>query len=420
MEKGEETFRVGAFLDVLNESFIGMRVSVCGEVSGVEERRGVTYFSLKDPEEEAMISCLIFRNDFLQQGVSLQNGQSVIVEGSPNVWKPRGRLSFRVSVVRLAGEGALKRAYDELYGKLRHEGMFSDDRKRPLPKFPERIALLTSREGAAIGDFTANLGRHGFRVSLFDAHVEGKRALADLVEGIRFFNRNPERWDVLVIIRGGGSLESLEAFNAELLVREIALSRIPILAGIGHEKDVSLAALVADKMVSTPTAVARTLGISWDEMFEEFRVLEYVLFESFRKMLDHGRDRMRETGDFFSGVLGGMLTRFRSAEEMWRRSVFVFSREFLEIRKRCDGLWKSIERFFAPMPLRIGGLMTNVFSGIQRAGPRSILARGYGLFRKNGKIVRSVSSVATGDMLEAILADGNIRANVKDVIPTEQ
>lgn len=415
METEEELFRVGAFLDVLNESFVGMRVSVCGEVSGVEERRGVTYFSLKDPMEEAMISCLIFRNDFLVQGVLLQDGQSVIVEGSPNVWKPRGRLSFRVSVVRLAGEGALKKAYDALRGALEREGMFSPDRKRLLPKFPERIALLTSREGAAIGDFSANVGRHGFCVSLFDAHVEGKRALSDLVEGIRYFNRNPENWDVLVIIRGGGSLESLEAFNAELLVREVVASRIPVLAGIGHEKDVSLAALAADMMVSTPTAVARTLSASWDEASEEYRTLEHALFEMFREILDRKADRVREMRAFFVEALGGMGARFRGAEELWRHASFVFSRECLEIRKRQEDLWRSIERFFAPAPSRAEERLQNVFSDIERRDPKSMLVRGYALFRKNGAIIRNVSSVAPGDRVEVVLSDGNILAIAQEI-----
>ncbi|MFZ1736096.1 MAG: exodeoxyribonuclease VII large subunit, partial [Candidatus Moraniibacteriota bacterium] len=201
-EGGDEPLAVGAFLDVLNESFVGMRLSLQGEVSGVEDRRNVIYFSLKDADGEAMLSCLIFRNDFLLHGVTLKEGQEIIVEGVPNVWKPRGRLSFRASVMRLAGMGALKRAYDELRLKLEREGIFLPEKKRAIPPFPRRVALITSREGAAIGDFAANLGRYGFSITLFDAHVEGKRSVGDILEGIAFFNQHPEDWDVLVIIRG--------------------------------------------------------------------------------------------------------------------------------------------------------------------------------------------------------------------------
>ncbi len=408
METENEPLRVGAFLDILNESFAGMHVAILGEVSGVEERRGVTYFSLKDTEEEGMLSCLIFRSDSFRQGIRLENGQEVIVEGSPNVWRPRGRLSFRVSVVRLAGEGALKKAYDELSQKLEHEGMFSLERKRPLPSFPRRIALITSREGAAIGDFMTNIGRHGFSVTLFDAQVEGKRAVAELLAGIRYFNARPKEWDVLVIIRGGGSLESLEAFNSEALVRAIAASKIPTLAGIGHEKDVSLSALAADSMVSTPTAVAERLGVSWEGARERILANERTILEHFRNALFDAEERLRAGSEAIRLAKEERLTALRAFEQLVIRLQSKFLGWCEQGHLRATHLSRTIFRSFDPVSTR--RRIAAIASMIDSRSPTRLLARGYSVLLKNKRVVRGVSDIVEGDMLEGVLVDGHISA----------
>lgn len=401
---------MGAFLDMLNESFSGMRVSVRGEVSSVEERRGVTYFSLKDTEEDSVLSCLIFRNDFLLQGVRIDAGQEVIVEGMPNVWKPRGKLSFRVSVMRCAGEGALKKEYDALRLKLEREGLFSPERKRTLPIFPKNIALVTSREGAAIGDFMANLGRHGFSVSLFDAHVEGKRAVEEVIDGIEFFNTHSKKWDVLVLIRGGGSLESLEAFNSESLVRAVARSKIPVLAGIGHEKDVSLSALAADRMVSTPTATAEAIGASWEDARERALACERICFDRFRNRLLDAEERIRFSSESIRNAKERMLLPLRNIERLGIRIVSEFSawRERVHVQNT----------FFAKMIARsldfslIRKRIESVALRIEAGNPKRLLKRGYSIFRKNNRVVRSVSDIIVGDELEGVLFDGIVQTKV--------
>ncbi len=406
----EEPYAVGAFLDVLNESFAGMCVSIRGEVSGIEERRGITYFSLKDSKEESLLSCLVFRSDFFLQGIRLEDGQEVIVEGTPNVWKPRGKLSFRVRTVRLAGEGSLKKAYDALRETLEREGIFSPERKRSLPDFPKHIALLTSREGAALGDFSANLGRHGFLVTLFDAHVEGKRAIAELAAGIRYFNRNPKQWDVLVIIRGGGSLESLEAYNSETLVRAVAESKIPTIAGIGHEKDVSLAALSADAMVSTPTAVAEMLGASWTQARERVSAYDRAIVERFRQELFDTEERLRAGSNFMQGVAARVSSRFQEAERHVERATLTFSSWIARVQKEPDALWHDQCRGYRAMLTFAANRSASLWSRVETQSPQAILARGYGILRKNSRVVRSVSDVETGEEIEALLADGSIRA----------
>lgn len=409
-EYEREPLSVGAFLDVLNESFVGMRIALRGEISSIEERRNVWYFSLKDSTEESMLSCIMFRNDFLLNGEILEEGQEVIVEGVPNIWKPRGKLSFLVSVVRLAGAGALKRAYDTLRATLDREGIFSPEKKRAIPVFPRRIALITSREGAALGDFAANLGRYGFSVTLFDAHVEGKRAIGDILEGIAFFDQHPDDWDVLVIIRGGGSLESLEAFNSERIVRAIAASRIPTLAGIGHEKDVSLAALAADSMVSTPTATAKVLSASGEEIRRRVAVCSESLFGVFREMLFDTAERIQDRSNCVRHAFERLLMPIRNADRMGIRIASSFSAWCKETKNTQTYLSRAILQSVDTASFR-KQLETLEFR-IAASNPQRLLERGYGIVRKNRVVVRKASDVTLGSELDVLLASGTLQVHV--------
>lgn len=403
-----DALTVGELLDILNESFAGMRVAVRGEVSAIEERRGVTYFSLKDSGGEGMLSCLMFRSDFFFSGIRIEDGADVVVEGVPNVWKPRGRLSFRVSRIRLAGEGALKKAYDALREALGREGLFSPEGKRPLPPFPRSIAVITSKDGAALGDFSANLGRFGFSVSLFDAHVEGRHAIPELIAGIRHFNAAPKEWDVLVLIRGGGSLESLEAYNSELVVRAVAKSRIPTLAGIGHEKDISLAALAADRMVSTPTAAALLLGESWGHARERLLAWEEYLTDRFRRACFDSEERLRASIETVRNGRDSLMAPFERAEQIGSRLLFEVEGKMKEMRLLERHLSKQVGRFCNAA--RFASRLEFIESRLHARNPRNLLARGYSILLKGPSVVRGVSDLRAGEDFEAVLADGRICA----------
>ena len=409
-EYEREPLSVGAFLDVLNESFVGMRMALRGEISSIEERRNVWYFSLKDSTEESVLPCVMFRNDFLLSGEMLEEGQEVIVEGVPNIWKPRGKLSFRVSTVRLAGAGALKRAYDALRATLDREGIFSPEKKRTIPVFPQRVALITSREGAALGDFAANLGRCGFSVTLFDVHVEGKRAIGDILESIAFFNQHPERWDVLVIIRGGGSLESLEAFNSERVVRAIAASHIPTLVGIGHEKDVSLAALAADVMVSTPTATAKVLSASGEEMRRRIAVCSGLLFDAFREMLFDAAERMQDRSNFVRHAFERLMAPIRDADRLGIRITSAFFSWCKETKNTQEYLSRALLRLVDMASFR--KQLETLELRIAANDPQHLLKRGYSIVRKKSSVVRKASDAALGNELDVLLASGTLQVRV--------
>lgn len=411
----QEPFSVGAFLDVLNESFSGVRTSVRGEVSGIEERRGHVYFSLKDAEDGSVMSCVLFRHIALLFALELKEGEEAILEGVPNIWKPRGKFSFQVSSVRRAGEGALRRAYEALCQKLEAEGIFNESRKRSLPIFPQRIALVSSREGAALGDFMANIGRRGFQIALFDARVEGAGALPDIVRAIRFFNASPRDWDVLVVMRGGGSLESLEAFNAEALVREVSVSKIPILAAIGHEKDVPLSARAADRMVSTPTAAAKALSLGFEE---SERKIENSWERALRQFSfwKEDSDRVWERAHALSRrALNGLSASRRSLERAVEQSLsqFAFSVRRLEDRK-SRVMAEMISRLSTGVQIH-ARILESMESRIEAMNPIRLLAKGYSLLSKNGRLIQSISQIASGDTVRFRVAGGGGEAVIREV-----
>ena len=406
---------VSQFLDGLNVELSGMASRVKGEVSSVDVRERVVYFTIKDSKDDSTLNCLIFRYQYEISGVQIAQGDEIIVEGVPEIYKPSGRLSMKVGVIELYGEGALKKAYEALKAKLDQEGLFAPERKRPLPEFPETIALITSEQGAAIGDFTMNLGAQGFKVDFYPTSVEGKKAVFEIIKALQYFNQHPEKYDVLVIVRGGGSLESLQAFNNEALVREVAQSKIPTLFGVGHEKDITLAALVADRMVSTPTATARTLRAPWDEARNTVAHTEKYLLQIYEGVMLSARHRLES----FSRTLVEHLDQFAKRFQMLREQFLQhLPRVWFQIEKANE----SVVRYGAELIKQYHQALEGVGEAIKeneetlkRYDPRRVLKLGYSLIQKEGKLLRGVMGVKKGDALTLRLASGRLDAEVTGV-----
>lgn len=411
-----ETLSVGQFLDGLNLELSGMAARVQGEISSVDERERVVYFSLKDAADGSTLPCLIFRSAYVMSGVRLAVGDEVIVEGSPEIWKPMGKLSMKCGFIEYAGEGALKKAYDALFAKFSTEGLLAPERKREIPAFPTRIALLTSRDGAAIGDFMMNVGRHGYAIDLYASSVEGARAVPELLAGLRYFRKHADRYDVLVVIRGGGSLESLSAFNNETLVRAIAEFPIPVIAGIGHEKDVTLATLVADAGVSTPTAASRLVRQSWEEGAERVVRAEHTLRSRTADLLSGVRERLSVMDDSLLGHFQDMKERIRTIVDR-----FLLKRETLSYRLRTvsESIATSENGLKKAKGIMITGFvdrLSHIEALFKQFDPNRALALGYSLIRLgSGKILRKSTDAKVGDRLDIRLSEGTIDAEVKEV-----
>jgi len=419
IENQDSTLSVSQFLDGLNIELSGMAGRIQGEVSSVDVRERVVYFTIKDSVDESTLSCLIFRNQYNLSGVDLAIGDEIIVEGVPDIYKPNGRLSLKVGMIELCGEGALKKAYDALKLKLEREGIFAPEKKRPLPQFPERIALITSEQGAAIGDFTMNLGAQGFKVDFYPTSVEGKKAVVEILEALRYFNRHADRYDVLVMIRGGGSLESLQAFNNETLIREIAECQIPTLLGVGHEKDVTLSALASDVMVSTPTATARTLREPWDEARGILRHFEQQLPVLFARELAEVKNSLA----LGSGALLEQLDVFLDQAERYKSALlerfFLLQSVVKQHSISVAEVEKSLSRNFLDMVAEVKKQLLHGEELLRQYDPRRVLQLGYSLVRSGGEVVKDIDRLKLGDILEVQFGRGKAEAKVEKIIEQE-
>lgn len=386
--KQEDVISVSEYLNKLNAILKGEKAKIVGEVSELKMYEGKSYlfFSLRDKKDGSVITCIMFKNDYRISGVELRDGLEIIITSTPEIYKPNGKLTFKVEMVELVGEGALKIAYDKLKIKLETEGLFAQSRKRELPDFPHRIGVITSKTGAVIHDFNTNLGKFGFQILFVDSRVEGALALKDLLSAMEILK--DKNLDVLVIMRGGGSLESFLAFNNETLVRAISDFPSPVLTGIGHDKDVSLVALASDKNVSTPTAVANLLNSSWNEALSTVRLSEEKIFGRFLSLLD----------------------TFRKAEQTLLSAVSRIESSIGRVSDNIESKAKELFRGFSLSITNTGELLTQTAKVIETGNPLRQLARGYSIVKSGGKILKSIKGIKKGDRLETLVSDGIIHS----------
>lgn len=415
-EVAEQTLSVSEFLDGLNIELSGMAARVQGEVSSVDVRERVVYFTIKDSRDESTLSCLIFRNQYNISGVDLAIGDEIIVEGAPDIYKPSGRLSLKVGMIELCGEGALKKAYDALKQKLEEEGMLAPEKKRALPQFATRIALITSEQGAAIGDFTMNLGAQGLHVGFYPTSVEGKKAVFEIIEALRYFDRHADEYDLLVMIRGGGSLESLQAFNNEALVREVAQCRIPTLLGVGHEKDVTLAALIADRMVSTPTATARTIREPWDEARGLMRHFEQYLPILMERELAIVRTELGTASEALLDKLGEFLRYADALKQLLSQKLIGLQGTVRAQLTSLAQARKDMEQYFSAGVENLEKRLMHGEELLRQYDPTRVLKLGYSLVKSRGRIVKTAKGLGVGDILDIQLSQGKIGVKVEKII----
>ena len=406
---------VSAYLALLNRHLISCAARIRGEVSSADIRDNYLFFGVRDKNGEALINCFMWRRDYLVSGLELEEGMEIVAEGVPEIYTRSGRLSFRTRSIELVGEGALKQAYDKLKVKLEHEGLFAPERKRPIPEFPHAIGIITSRTGAVIHDFLNNIGRFGFHISLLDTRVEGVRAVPELVHALRQFRTRGEKLDALVLIRGGGSLESLAAFNSEMLVREVVRFPVPVICGIGHDKDVPLVSLACDRAASTPTAVTKILNESWERAAPRLALVERDLTNTYARILMHRRTVIDRTTRVLEGCFGAILNRFGDARRRIRESaVELAQRHRLNgtlLTDRTGELYARAGRSFT----EVREIITHHERALVAASPARQLRLGYSILARDGVIIRSIRQVATGDRLDARVADGMIRTTVGGV-----
>lgn len=389
-ELEKDIISVSEYLDRINLNLKEQKAKIIGEVSGVQEYpgRSYLYFGIKDSKDGSMVKCFMWKRDFTISGVTLKDGLEIIVTAYPSIYKPNGGLSLQVETVELVGEGALQIAYEKLKKKLELEGLFSETRKRKLPQYPQRIGVITSKSGAVINDFLTNIGKFGFEIIFVDSKVEGTPAIKDLLLALETL-RNKDL-DVLVIMRGGGSLESFQAFNNEVLVRAVAEFPIPTLTGIGHDKDVSLVGLVSDQNVSTPTAVANLLNQSWNEALYKVNSYEEKIISKFTEL----------------------IVIFRRAEDTLLRSMDRIEAGIIRYKDSITLYTKDLISGFENSVSNMKELLKNSSKLIELSNPERQLAQGYSIIRGKRGVVKSVKDVKSGEKLDLLVSDGSIETQV--------
>lgn len=374
-------------------------VWVSGEVSDVgRPQSGHIYFTLKD--DHAQIRSVIWRSTAQRLKFDLTDGQQIVCLANLDVYPPRGGYQLIVRQVEPLGIGAQQLALRQLHERLAKEGLFDPAHKRPLPPFPRSVAVITSPTGAAIRDFLECMRRRwkGTRVLVVPARVQGNTAAKEVVQGLAAIARLKVLPDVIVIARGGGSIDDLHCFNDEALVRAIRAAPVPVVAAIGHEIDVTLADLAADLRAMTPTEAAERIVPSSDEVRRLIAGFEHRLTQRLRWRLDDARARVRRLAErpVLTRPLDLVRQRQRQADELELRLRHVMRRQRESIRQRLAALGGKLESL----------------------SPLGVLRRGYSVTRgPDGRILRDARDVAAGDMLVTQLGSGSVRSRVEATEP---
>jgi exodeoxyribonuclease VII large subunit len=413
-DSDKKPYTVSRYLNLLNSKLQEQKARIKGEISSLDIKERYLFFSIKDKDDESLLGCFMWQRDYQLSGVEFKEGVEIIIEGFPEVYKPIGRMTFRTSMAELVGEGALKKAYERLKKKLKDKGLFSPERKKMIPDFPQDIGLVTSETGAVIHDFLNNLGKYGYRIKFFNSRVEGQAAARDLLSAVNYFD--DKDIDVLVIIRGGGSLESLQAFNNEVLVRKIADFKKPVICGIGHDKDIPLASMTADLMVSTPTVAAVKLNKSWDSALDSIRVFEKDIIYKYQKVLADKNYELEIIG-----------------QKLWQKADFIFKKvkdvgyqlmdKLNELGHKLNEIDKILKEFLKSILVNFQRRLGEINKYLDTSGrrlktvdPKRQLRLGYSIVLKGAKVIKSVKQVNKNDGVNIKIYDGEIKSRVEEVI----
>ncbi len=418
---------------------------VAGEISGVRlANSGHYYFTLKDGE--AQIRCVCYRLAARYLRFKPQDGVAVLVRGRIDVYAPRGEYQLIVDTLEPQGRGALQLAFEQLKNKLAEEGLFDATRKRPLPKYPGRIGIVTSLDGAVIRDMLQVLGRRfpGLHVRIFPAQVQGPGSAEEVIRALDWFSASG--WpDVVIVARGGGSLEDLWTFNEEAVARAIARSKVPVISAIGHETDYTIADFVADVRAPTPSAAAEIVIPPRQQLLGQIAAARGRLEQAMRYRLAQCGRRLHELGidrpaHILQRLLGRRQQRLDELEgrlrERWRERLAVRRGRWqalearlrrqdqrlrlAEARRRLEILTRRAEQGLQWRLARLRAHLEALGRELGHLSPLAVLERGYAIVRDpEGRVVRDARTAAPDALLEILLARGKLRARVTESTPAD-
>jgi exodeoxyribonuclease VII large subunit len=427
----------GKIRDLLAKNFTD--IAVQGEISNCREAQsGHIYFTLKD--DRAQVRCVFFKQQ--QRGIKFrpEDGLQMSVRGSISVYETRGEYQIYVEYLEPIGLGALQLAFEQLKKRLEAEGLFDPGRKKPLPLLPSRIGIITSPRGAAVRDVVRILTRRfpNVHLTVYPVRVQGEGSAEEIVKALKFFN-SKKTVDVLILARGGGSLEDLWSFNEEVVARAIFASEIPVISGVGHETDFTIADFVADVRASTPSAAAeivvqtrrefdKHIAVLRDALAEQMRYRILVLSRrvhelsarrGFRRPLDLLRQQRQRADEMTSRLALGLRARLEQSRKRFtaahlRIATFDFRVKIsafrLRLERRSADLGVRAERLLRSKRDRLEKLSLQ----LQERSPLRVLERGYAIATDAaGNLLRSTENVALGDTVAIQLHRGKLSTEVK-------
>jgi exodeoxyribonuclease VII large subunit len=375
------------------------QVWITGEVSSATRYRSGLFFTLQDPDAQAAVNCVIWSSQLNKLATLPEPGEQLIILGRVQVYPQKGNYQLIVWQALPAGEGLRALRYRQLRKRLEAEGLFDPARKRPLPPYPQTIAVVTSPQAAAWGDIKRTLKRRhpGLHVLFSPALVQGEQAPGSIVQAIQRVERD-RRADVLILSRGGGATEDMACFNDERVVRAVAGCSIPVIAGIGHQRDESLSDLVADVYAHTPTAAAEQAVPLLTDLYAEHRERVATLSATITTYLDHAQEHLDR--------LRGRLQRLHLDRQIRQQTQMITWMQQRLLQSTNQQLQQATQHCEL---LRQKLIVLD---------PEAVLRRGYALVRQsNGTVVRSAADLTLGQALTIKLAQGQLTVTVSDLNP---
>ncbi|MCX8145009.1 MAG: exodeoxyribonuclease VII large subunit [Azovibrio sp.] len=410
---------------------------VRGEISNLTyASSGHLYFSLKDAD--AQVRCTLWRNKAQLLGFRPENGQQVEARVLVTLYEARGDYQLNVETLRRAGQGDLFQRFLELKEQLAREGLFDSDKRRPLPAFPERIAVVTSPQAAAWRDVLSTFARRAphVRLTLYPVPVQGEGAARQIAASLA--QAAAAAHDLIILCRGGGSLEDLWAFNEEIVARAIRASRLPVITGIGHETDFTIADFAADLRAPTPTAAAEQASPARDALLERLASLAQRLYRSQQRQLERYAQHLDHLAARLPSPARQLQARAERLDDLrWRlrqamaRSQDARERQLMRLasrltaqrpatsrpKARLEQLALQLQHAWQQARAQRTARLDKAAQALRQLDPHAVLQRGYALVRKpTGKIVRNARELQRGDSLQLILAHGEALASVTQVV----
>ncbi len=425
-------------IKIILEENLEPRLSVVGEITDMRlQSSGHCYFTLKD--KSSNLPCVMWASKFSKLNFFPKNGLEITVRGYIDVYPPHGKYQFITESMNPAGIGDLQLAFEQMVQKLQAEGLFDDEHKKPLPRYPERIGIVTSPTGAAVHDIADSIFNRWpcVKLYLYPVPVQGDGAAEKIALAINDLNRrnNKLKLDVLIVGRGGGSLEDLWAFNEEIVARAIFNSKIPIISAVGHEIDTTIADLVADKRASTPTKAGVTVVPDMADILSQLQSIQNQLAGNLNYKLMSADQSLKTVlaSAVFRDPLGPVLYATQTVDELTARLDECEKNNINRLKNRISIFYENINkiephRLLGKNALKLNELSTRAQNALKKLtnekqmqletalaklgalNPKSVLKRGYSIttIKKTSQLLKGLEEIEPGDVLITELADENL------------